>query len=324
MISVNRNAMRIVKEVIDRADDLNVRVLRTSNGATVIDMGVKAPGGWDAALKFVDISLGGLGGSSFSIRKIKNFDLPVLHVFTDHPLISCLCSQISGWILKGAEGPDGIAPLGSGPARAVARGDKFITEFDYSDRSEDVVLLLQIDRVPDESIAAVVADGCRVSPEHVYLLAARTGSVVGSANVSSRTLETSIWRLHELGFDLKRVIAAWGEAPVAPFCDDELTAMVRANTFVYYGGSVGFVVDGEDEELRKITPCMPLSPQTCPDYHVGFAELFERAGRDIFKMDTFVHSVARVTIYNVRTGNVFCAGEVDEEMLCASLKWHPK
>jgi Methenyltetrahydromethanopterin cyclohydrolase len=66
MISVNRNAMRIVKEVIDRADDLNVRVLRTSNGATVIDMGVKAPGGWDAALKFVVISLGGLGRGPLS------------------------------------------------------------------------------------------------------------------------------------------------------------------------------------------------------------------------------------------------------------------
>lgn len=316
--------MRIVREVIERADDLNVRVLKTSNGATVIDMGIEAAGGWEAALKFVDISLGGLGRSSFSIRKIKDLDVPVIHVFTDHPLISCLCSQISGWVLKGAEGPDGIAPLGSGPARAVARRDKFITEFDYSDRCEDVVLLLQIDRVPDENIASVVADGCQVSPEHVYLLAARTGSVVGSANVSSRTLETSIWRLHDLGFDLNRVTAAWGEAPVAPFCDDELTAMVRVNTFVYYGGSVGFVVNGDDDELRRITPLMPLSPQTCPDYHIGFAELFERAGRDIFKMDTFVHSVARVTIYNQRTGNVFSAGEADEETLYASLKWRPK
>jgi methenyltetrahydromethanopterin cyclohydrolase len=324
VISVNRNALEIVSETIRKAEDLNIQVSKTSNGATVIDMGVNAPGGWDAALKFVDISLGGLGKSSFGLTRIKDHDLPVIRVFTDHPLISCLCSQISGWVLRGAEGPDGIAPLGSGPARAIARQDMFIKDFDYADKSDKVVLLLQIDRLPDENIAKVVAEGCGVSPENVYLLAARTGSVVGSTNVSSRTLETSIWRLHVLGFDLNNVISAWGEAPVAPFCDDELTAMVRVNTFTYYGGSAGFVVDGDDDELSRIVRSMPLSPETCADYHVGFAELFERADRDIFKMEGFVHSVARVTIYNARTGSVFSAGEVDENILDAVLKWRPK
>ena len=49
MISVNREAMRTVRLILDEADALGVAVERLDNGATVIDMGLDAKGGWRAA-----------------------------------------------------------------------------------------------------------------------------------------------------------------------------------------------------------------------------------------------------------------------------------
>ena len=65
MISVNREAMRTVRLILDEADALAVNVDRLDNGTTVIDMGLQAKGGWRAAQLYTLASLGGLGIVSY-------------------------------------------------------------------------------------------------------------------------------------------------------------------------------------------------------------------------------------------------------------------
>ena len=46
MISVNQEAMRVVRQILETPERLGVRVTTLENGSTLIDMGQQAPGGW--------------------------------------------------------------------------------------------------------------------------------------------------------------------------------------------------------------------------------------------------------------------------------------
>jgi len=75
--------------------------------------------------------------------------------------------------------------------------------------------------LPSEKLTAYIAKKCKVEPKNIFILVAPTGSLVGLVNVIARTLETSMWRLHELGFDVNNVISAWGKAPLPPISKDD-------------------------------------------------------------------------------------------------------
>ena len=61
MISINREAMKIVHRILAAPEALGVLVERLPCGATVIDMGQRAPGGWVAGKLYMRVTLGGLG-----------------------------------------------------------------------------------------------------------------------------------------------------------------------------------------------------------------------------------------------------------------------
>ena len=129
-ISVNKHAMRIVNELIERRDELQVRVEKRSKGATIIDTGVTAPGGYAAGLLSVKICMAGLCEASLASRTYDDFDLPTINVTTDMPAISALGSQFAGWEIKVGE----YSGMGSGPARALALKPKEIyAEIEYKD-----------------------------------------------------------------------------------------------------------------------------------------------------------------------------------------------
>ena len=64
-LSINREAMKLVRRILESPAALGVTVTRLPNGATVIDMGQAAPGGWTAARYYTQITLGGLGEVSY-------------------------------------------------------------------------------------------------------------------------------------------------------------------------------------------------------------------------------------------------------------------
>lgn len=320
MLSINKRAMEVVRKIIDRADILGVEVHQTESGATVIDMGVNCTGGWRAATLFCEATLGGLGQVNYSTFDLDGIELPQVEMYIDNPAIALLGSQISGWPLNEFKNSDGVVPLISGPVRAVVEPDMFGKAVSYRDEEADeLVVGLQDNRLPSEGIIQSIVDKTKRPAEKLFILVAATSSLVGSINVVSRTLETAIWRVHDLGLDVSEIIAAWGKAPVPPISDDEFTAMVRTNTYTYYGGTASFILRSGDDKIKEMLKQFPLAPYTCDYYGIPFRKLLEEAGGDIFALEGFVHNVTKVIINNVSSGSIYAAGAVDKKMLLSCL-----
>jgi methenyltetrahydromethanopterin cyclohydrolase len=314
MFSINEDSIRIVKEkILPYVEQLNCVKTILKNGATVIDMGIEAPGGWVAAKLFVDATIAGLGHVDYGRFQHGNIDLPSIDVYIDHPQIASLSSQFSSWPMPMKDIPGYIRPFGSGPARAIAQNDKAVKLWDYVDIHHETVFGLQSDVLPDEKLADEIAEACKISPENVYILAAKTGSLVGSIQVCSRTIETTVWRLHVKGFDIKKIISGMGTCPIAPPVKDEFKAMVRVNVAVLYGSIVRYVVDCKDSEIEEVIDKLPTN--SAKRYGYSFAKMLEEGGRDIFNTDKDIHGSAIFEIMNYATGNVFKAGEIREEFL---------
>ncbi len=314
MFSINQDAVRIVTEqVLPMAEQLQCRVVTLDNGATVVDMGVDAPGGWLAGLRFVEATIGGLGSVSLGTFRGGDFTVPSVDVHVDQPQTACLSSQFSGWRMSENDQRDGIVPIGSGPARAIARNDIFSEAWGYVDRHHATVFGAQTTRLPDEDFIAEVAEACGVETENVYVLAARTGSLAGSIQVCSRSVEASIWRIYRKGFDISKVSSAMGTCPLPPVVRDEFTAMHRVNTALLYGVSVRFIVDCADDEIEQVIDQLPFSASR--RFGERFADLFDEGERDFYRVDKDVHTVARYEFWNEATGNTFRAGEIREDML---------
>jgi len=314
MFSINQKAVKIVKEqIIPKAEQLNCKIHFLKNGATVVDMGVEAPGGWLAGKLFVEATIGGEGHVDFGRFECGSISLPSIDVYIDHPVEATLSSQFSGWRLPGKDIPGYINPLGSGPARAIARNDIFSQAWSYQDIHHETVFAVQTQEVPDECMAELVAKECHLRPENVYILAAKTGSITGVIQVCSRTVEASVWRLSRKGFDISKIICGMGTCPIAPPVKDELRAMDRVNTALLYGVTVRYVVECTDEEIKAVINMAPFNASR--RYGERFIDLFEEGKRDFYVVDKDVHTVARYEMTNYATGNTFVGGVIREDML---------
>jgi methenyltetrahydromethanopterin cyclohydrolase len=318
MFSINQNAVRIVKEkIMPRAEELNCRIIHLKNGATVIDMGVDAPGGWLAGKLFVEACIGGLGHVDFGRFQYGSIDLPSIDVYIDHPQEACLASQFSGWKMPGKDIPGYINPIGSGPARALARNDIFWQAWPYEDIHHETVFAAQTTEIPDESIAAQIASACKLHTENVYILATKTCSIAGSIQICSRTVEASIWRLHRKGFDIAKIISGMGTCAIAPPVQDELKGMDRVNTALIYGASVRYIVNCADEEIKAVIHQVPFNASR--RFGERFIDLFEEGKRDFYLVDKDIHTIACYEITNYATGRTFNAGVIREDRLKESL-----
>lgn len=318
MFSVNQYAVQIVKEqIIPHAERLNCKVHRLKNGATVVDMGVEMPGGYMAGKLFVEATIGGMGHVDFGRFICGSIELPSIDVYIDQPATACLSSQFSGWKMRGKAVEGYINPIGSGPARAIAKNDIFSQCWAYQDVHHETVFGAQTQELPTEEDAREIADACHISPENVYILAARTGSLTGSIQICSRTVEASIWRMQRKGFDISKVISGTGTCPIAPPIFDECRAMDRVNTALLYGVTVRYLVDCTDKEIEDVIDLLPFSASR--RFGESFYDLFEEGKHDFYIVDKDVHTVARYEISNLATGMTYKAGILREDMLEASL-----
>lgn len=314
MFSVNQYAVRIVREqIIPNAEMLNCKVHQLGNGATVVDMGVEMPGGYMAGKLFVEATIGGMGHVDFGRFTLGELDMPSIDVYIDRPQTACLSSQFSGWKMRTKPIEGYINPIGSGPARAIAKNDVFSQCWTYQDCHHEVVFGAQTQELPTEEDAKDIADACHVDPANVYILAARTGSLTGSIQICSRTVEASMWRLSRKGFDISKVISGAGTCPIAPPVFDEVFAMDRVNTALLYGVTVRYLVDCTDEACERVIHELPFSASK--RYGEAFYDLFEEGKHDFYIVDKDVHTVARYELTNIATGHRFCAGELREDML---------
>ncbi len=315
MLSINKLAYKLVEELLAEPEYYGVTVERLPSGATVIDTGLKAPGGYEAGLMTTRIAMGGAGTASLGYADFRGLKLPTVVVSTDHPAIALFGAQLAGWRIK----TDGYTADGSGPARALAlKPKKVFRKIEYQDEADVAVLLLETDRKPPDEAALFVAEACGVTPENVYLLLTSTTSMAGMVQISGRVVETGLFRLDVLGLDLKKVLYGVGHAPIMPVHSDWGKAMGRAEDALTYGGVTSYVVDEEDETLEELSKKAPSS--NCKDYGKTSYEIYKAVDFDFTQIDPALFAPAVVTLTSARTGSTFTGGEINTEVLKSSIR----
>jgi methenyltetrahydromethanopterin cyclohydrolase len=311
VLSMNKLSVRIAKEMIDREKELGLLVSEVGK-ASVIDAGVKSLGGFEAGLLVSKICLGGLASVSVTYFTIEDLYLPAVAVSTDHPVEACMASQLAGWRIQVGD----FFANGSGPARALARKPKKLFErLGYSEASDEAVLVLETEKLPTEAVVEHISKEAGVKPENLYLVLVSPASIAGSVQVSARIVETGLFKLDTLGFDLRSVRYGFGVCPVAPLQGDALAMAGRTNDMLLYGGITYYLVDySADSKLKEVVEKAPSSASK--DYGKSFTELVKQFGWDfLYKVDPSIFAPAVIAVNNVRTGALFRSGRVNCEVL---------
>ena len=314
-ISVNKQTMRIVDELLSDPEYYRIAVEQLPCGATVIDTGLKVEGGLITGLKLTEIAMGGLGKATLSLKDYGGITLPTIFVSTDYPAISLLGSQLAGWGVKA----ENFFCMASGPARALALKPKKVYEkIEYRDESDVAILILETNKMPGDEVAKYVAEKCGVKAEDVYLVLTTTNSTAGSVQVSGRIAEVGMYRLDYLGFDPKKVIFGTGSAPVMPIHPDERVTLAREEDALIYGGATAYMVDFDDDS--KLKEFVEKAPASTSAYYGKISyETLKEVDFDWSKLDPAFFAPGSICVFNRKTGSSFASGKTDYDMLKKSL-----
>jgi methenyltetrahydromethanopterin cyclohydrolase len=303
-LSLNRRAHALADRLAADADALRVAVSALPGGARLIDCGSAVPGGLEAGRRFAEICMGGLGSVTFAPLVLEGRWLPGLVVVTDRPALACLASQYAGWRID----RDKYFAMASGPGRALIRAEDLYDDLDVDERAGTAVLCLETRDAPPEAIAAHVAERAGVAPGDLTLLFAPTASLAGGVQVAARVVETALHKLHELDFDVGRVVSGYGSCPLPPPARTDPEAIGRTNDAVLYAGQVELTVDAPDEELEVLVPRLPASASR--DHGEPFGTVLERANWDFYAIDPLLFSPAEIRLVSTASGRGFHAGGV--------------
>ncbi len=314
-LSVNLTALSLVKKLCVRAENYGVVVEETELGATLIDAGIKAKGGFLAGKIITEICLGGYGKAKIFPALYGDFVLPSIFVQTDHPAVSTLGSQFAGWQIKAGK----YSAIGSGPARALALKPKELYEkIMYKDEADAAVLVLETSKKPPDEIMRKISNQCEVAPKNLFLILVPTTSLAGSAQVSGRIVETGLHKLMKLGLDPRVVKYAWGYAPIVPVHPRFDEAMGRTNDAILYAGTAYYIVSYEDDDrLERLVNEAPSSASK--SYGRPFLEIFKEAGYDFYKIDPSLFAPAVIVVNNVETGKICRAGNLNMKVFRRSI-----
>jgi methenyltetrahydromethanopterin cyclohydrolase len=306
-LSLNQRALALADGLAADAEAAGVEVTTLSNGTRVIDCGA---GGFAAGRLFAEICMAGLGSVAYAPLVIEGRWLPAVTVTTDRPAVACLASQYAGWRID----RDGYFAMGSGPGRALIRAEELYDDLDWDERSSDAVLCLETREPPPAEVAGHVADRAGVEPSALTLLIAPTASVTGGVQIAARVVETALHKLHEIDFDVGRVVAGYGSCPLPPVGGDDMESLGRTNDAMLYGGQVHLTVESDDDDaLRELVERLPASASS--DYGEPFGKVLKAAEFDFYKIDPLLFSPAQIRLTSAGSGRSFEAGGVNLEVL---------
>src|SRR5919197_2258327 len=254
-LSLNERALQVADRLAADAEAARVEVTTLSNGTRVIDCGAQAAGGFEAGRYFAEICMAGLGSVAYAPLVIEGRWLPALTVTTDRRAVACLAAQYAGWRLD----RDGYFAMASGPGRALIRAEDLYDDLDVDERARRAVLCLEARDAPPAEVADFVAGRAGVPASALTLLIAPTASVTGSVQIAARVVETALHKLHQLDFDVRRVVAGFGSCPLPPIAADDMAAIGRTNDAMLYGGQVQLTVEADDDELPALVERLPAS-----------------------------------------------------------------
>jgi methenyltetrahydromethanopterin cyclohydrolase len=232
---------------------------------------------------------------------------PHVELSTDHPALGLLCAGKAGWELA----TDGFEGLGSGPARALVAEEDIYARVGYRDEADFAVLAVEADTLPDEEVAAVVAEEAGVPESGVFLAAYSTASITGSVVAAARAGELATYRLTELGYDPVEILSVSSSAPVAPVAGDEDTAMARTTDALAYGGQVHLTVEEPFDRFDEV------ASTAADEYGEPFADVFDGVDWDVGSLPVEVFAPAQVTV-DVVGGDTHVVGDVHEDVLAES------
>ena len=313
-LSVNSLAWKLLERLLENPEFYRVKIEKASSGSTIVDAGIKAKGGFQCGKIITEICMGGCGKAEITSRKYGRLQLPSIFVYTDNPAIATLGSQYAGWQLKDGD----YFAIGSGPARALAlKPKKVYDRIGYKDDFRKAIVVLETAKYPPAKVLESLIQESGVFPENLVAILTPTASIAGATQVSGRIVETGIHKLDRLGLDPKVILFAWGCAPIPPIHPKFTQAMARTNDAILYGGVAYYVVECEDEEeLKQIVSKAPS--RTSKAYGKPFIEIFKEADYDFYKIDPNFFAPAVLIINNVKTGELFRAGEINVETLMKS------
>jgi methenyltetrahydromethanopterin cyclohydrolase len=314
-ISVNQLAWQKAQKLLDNPVKYGVEITKSAAGATIIDAGVKATGGFEAGKILTELCLGGAGKAELGYKSYGDLDFPSITITSDYPAVAMLGSQFAGWRIKDGEN---IA-IGSGPVRAIALKPKEIyEELHYTDVSDKAVITLESNVLPSDVLVEKVCKASNITPQNLIIVVAPTASVAGLTQVAGRVVEVGIHKLHTLGLDFNCIRYAMGYAPIPPVGPDFEVAMARTNDVILYGGTVYLTVDYDDEaKLQELVKSAPSI--NSKDYGKPFLDIFLNAGKDFYKIDPGLFAPAVLMINNAKTGRTFKAGQINPKVLAQAL-----
>ena len=281
----------------------------TVGGATLLDCGIAARGGLEAGRALAEVCLAQRAEVSFVPSPITEVPGPAVQVSSDDPVLACMASQYAGWQVSVGK----YFAMGSGPMRAAYAKEDVFTHLNYRETPTVAVGVLETRKPPTEEVIAYLAERVNLPAERLTLLAAPCASLAGTVQVVARALETALHKMHEIGFDLNNVVSGYGVAPLPPVSADELTAVGRTNDAILYGGMVTVWLADEDDRIAELGPKVPSSASA--DHGEPFAAVFERAGRDFYKIDKNLFSPALITLVNLKTGRRQTFGRTEPAVL---------
>jgi methenyltetrahydromethanopterin cyclohydrolase len=309
--SVNDLASKLLEELIDDPDRYAVKVKKTARGATMIDAGIDSEGGFQAGRLITEICMGGLGKAEITSAKYGDLMLPTILVYTDHPAIATLGSQLASWHIT--EGNN--SAIGSGPARALALKPKRIyQEIGYKDNSDKAIMLLETGEFPPPEVVDRISKDCGIKPDKLTIVLTPTTSLAGATQISGRIAEEGTHKLKKLGLDPNEILHAWGSAPIPPLHMKLNNMMGRTNDAILYGGTFGCTVKSNNpERLARIVEKAPSSASE--SYGKPFLDIFQEANYDFYKINSDLFAPAVVIVNDVKTGRTFRNGEINVKML---------
>lgn len=308
-MNLNQRSFEIYREMAARVAELRSAHEKLPCGTVLVDCGTNVGGGLEAGRLLAECCLAGLGRVAFVAANSDVWSGPAVQVYTDQPVAACMAAQYAGWEIK----VDDYFAMGSGPMRAAANKEALFEKIGYAERPEIAVGVLETRRAPTGRVSTHLAAQCGVDPSNLVLLFAPTASQAGTVQIVARSVETTMHKLFELGFDLDRVESGFGVAPLPPVAADDLAGIGRTNDAILYGAEVTLWVRGDDESLEAIGPQIPSNSSS--DHGQPFAKIFARYDNDFYKIDRHLFSPAVVTLVNLDSGRSFRFGELAPELI---------
>lgn len=315
---LNKRAWELAEKAVESQAELRIDVVEYEGGARVLDFGVEATGSLAAGLLLAKICAAGKAEVSLQSGQIGSVYWPMVQFATDLPLHACLFSQYAGWEVKEA----GYSAMGSGPMRAIVAEEALFRQFEYAEQFSCTVGILEADRLPTAQVVKNIAAKTKVEPRNLMLLVAPTSSLAGALQINARSVETALHKLHELKFDVRRIVSATGISPLSPVASNLLEAIGRTNDAILYGAQVTLYVTGDDASIEEVGSQTPSA--TSSDYGKPFVELFRAVNCNFYEIDPLLFSPAQVVFQNIETGRVHRFGETNQALLEASFGLQPR